>query len=162
MRSPERILFTEPVVEAAGGLVWWRGRDGHALAVIHRPKQDDWSLPKGKLEPGETFTEAALREVAEETGCLARLGAFAGYTLYRSRRGPKLVLFWHMAAEGGLDFEPNGEVDELEWLAPEEATARLDYEEERRLVHTAARVKAIPSGKDVGERVSRRRIAPAG
>lgn len=64
-----------------------------------------WSLPKGKLEPGETFPDAALREVAEETGCRARLGEFAGYTPYRVRRGPKLVLFWHMVAVAPRRFE---------------------------------------------------------
>lgn len=131
-------LFEGGLVEAAGGLVWRAGRDGPRLAVIHRPKHQDWSLPKGKLEPGEAFTEAALREVEEETGCRAQLGAFAGYTLYLSRRGPKLVLFWHMTAENGEPFQANDEVDALEWLKPDEAIARLDHPAEQRLVRRAS------------------------
>ena len=120
-------------IQAAGGLVWRGGR----LAVIHRPKHRDWSLPKGKLEPGETFPDAALREVAEETGCRARLGEFAGYTLYRVKRRPKLVLFWHMFVEDACRFEPNGEVDRLEWLRPSEALAKLNHDVERRLLRSA-------------------------
>ena len=132
------------MIQAAGGLVWRGGR----LAVIHRPKRRDWSLPKGKLESGETFPDAAVREVAEETGCRARLGDFAGYTLYRVKRRRKLVLFWHMFVAGSCRFEPNGEVDRLEWLRPSEAIARLDHEVERRLVRSAlgtvgARIRSV-------------------
>jgi 8-oxo-dGTP diphosphatase len=132
------------VVQAAGGLVWRSGR----LAVVHRPKHGDWSLPKGKLEPGETFPDAALREVAEETGCRARLGEFAGYTLYRVKRGPKLVLFWHMVAVAPRRFEPNGEVDRIEWLRPSQALSRLDHAAERHLVRDAvasARTRSAPA-----------------
>ena len=80
--------------------MWRTGPTGTAeLAVIHRPKYDDWSLPKGKLKPGEGFREAALREVEEETGCRARLLLFAGITFYFVSRRPKVVLFWHMRQE---------------------------------------------------------------
>jgi 8-oxo-dGTP diphosphatase len=140
-----KLLLAEPgVIQAAGGLVWRSGR----LAVIHRLKRGDWSLPKGKLEPGETFPDAALREVAEETGCRARLGEFAGYTLYSVKRGPKLVLFWHMFASGSYRFEPNDEVDRIEWLRPSEALSRLDHAAERRLVRDAAasaRARSAPA-----------------
>jgi 8-oxo-dGTP diphosphatase len=138
-----KLLFGEPaVIQAAGGLLWRSGR----LAVIHRPKRGDWSLPKGKLEPGETFPDAALREVAEETGCRARLGEFAGYTLYRVKRGPKLVLFWHMVAVGSQRFEANGEVDRIEWLRPSEALSRLEHVAERRLVRNALASARAVSG----------------
>ena len=125
------------LVRAAGGILWRDEASGPRLAVIHRPKQDDWSLPKGKLEDGESFPQAAVREVREETGCRARLGDFAGYALYEVKGRPKLVLFWHMAAEGVARFRPNGEVDRLEWLAPDEALARLDHPVERQIVESA-------------------------
>jgi 8-oxo-dGTP pyrophosphatase MutT (NUDIX family) len=122
------------VVRAAGGLLWREGPSGPRLALVHRPRRDDWSLPKGKLDEGESFEEAALREVEEETGCKARITAFAGATSYLARRAPKVVLYWHMALvrEGRLD--AGDEIDEVAWLGPAEAVARLDYEVDRRLV----------------------------
>ncbi|HET9598071.1 MAG TPA: NUDIX hydrolase [Anaeromyxobacteraceae bacterium] len=125
------------LVRAAGGILWREEAGAPRLAVIHRPRHGDWSLPKGKLEDGESFPQAAVREVREETGCRARLGDFAGYALYEVKGRPKLVLFWHMAAEGSPRFRPGGEVDRLEWLAPAEALARLDHPSERRLVEAA-------------------------
>ena len=112
--------------------------------MIHRPKRDDWSLPKGKLEAGESFPQAAVREVLEETGCRARLGDFAGYTLYRVKGRPKLVLFWHMAVEGSHRFRPNDEVDRMEWLPPGEVLARLDHPSERQLVERALAERLRP------------------
>lgn len=133
------------MVEAAGGLLWSASRGNIRLAVIHRPKHGDWSLPKGKLEPGESFPGAALREVAEETGCPPRLADFAGYALYPAKHGLKLVLFWHMLADHAPRFEPNDEVDRLAWLAPEDAVRRLDYPAERRLVRSARLAPAARS-----------------
>jgi len=123
-------------VRAAGGIVWRGGPGGRRLAVIHRPRRGDWTLPKGKLEAGESFEEAALREVAEETGCEARLGTFAGASLYASRRGPKIVLYWHMTVvwEGPATAR---EVDEVLWLTPGEALRKLDHERDRRLLRSA-------------------------
>jgi 8-oxo-dGTP diphosphatase len=129
------------LIEAAGGLVWRRGAHGPELAVVHRPHRRDWSLPKGKLKDGESFKKAARREVAEETGCRTRLGAFAGHIVYPVKDRLKLVLFWHMVAKasgkpkGKKDrFEANDEIDALEWLAPARAIRRLDHPAERRLV----------------------------
>lgn len=87
-----------------------------------------------------------MREVAEETGCRARLGEFAGYTLYRVKRRPKLVLFWHMFVAGACRFEPNGEVDRLEWLRPSEALAKLNHDVERRLLRSALGTGGARSG----------------
>jgi len=123
------------LVRAAGGILWRKGPAGAAeLAVIHRPKYGDWSLPKGKLEPGEGFREAALREVKEETGCRARLLHFAGITFYFVNRRPKVVLFWHMRQEGESRFAPSAEVDRVAWCSPEGALARLGHPTERRIV----------------------------
>jgi 8-oxo-dGTP diphosphatase len=127
------------LIRAAGGLLWRDGARGRELAVVHRPRHRDWSLPKGKLERGEGFRAAALREVQEETGHAARLLGFAGYTLYVAKRRPKLVLFWHMAADGDGAFEPSKEVDRVEWLPPAAAIDRLTHPSERRLVGRAAR-----------------------
>ncbi len=122
------------LVRAAGGLLWRAGREGPELALVHRPRRRDWSLPKGKLEPGESFLTAALREVAEETGCRASPLGFAGWTFYLAGRRPKLVLFWHMATAFAGHFMPGEEVDEVAWLAPARALERLDHASERRLV----------------------------
>src|SRR5437588_10977843 len=117
-------------VRLAGGLLWKEER----VAVIHRPRQADWSLPKGRVDEGETWEEAALREVEEETGCQARISSFAGAAIYVPRRAPRLVLYWHMLLQREDRFEANKEVDELIWLSPADALARLDSESERRLV----------------------------
>jgi 8-oxo-dGTP diphosphatase len=126
------------VVRAAGGVVWRAETSGPRLAVIHRPRRRDWSLPKGKLDESESWEEAALREVEEETGCVARISSFAGATWYVPRRAPKIVLYWHMelVEEGELD--AGDEVDEVAWLAPADAIARLDYAGERRIVARAS------------------------
>ncbi len=122
------------VIEAAGGLLWRRAGRRAELAVIHRPRHDDWSLPKGKRDPGESWQETALREVLEETACRAEIERFAGGTIYTVRGVPKVALFWHMrVVEEGL-FEPGPEVDQLVWLDPAAARERLAYESERRLV----------------------------
>ena len=119
----------EPEVKAAGGVV---RRDGR-IAVVHRPRYDDWSLPKGKLDPGESFEDAALREVREETGLECELGDELSPTHYRDRKGrSKIVRYWLMEPVGG-EFEPNDEVDELRWLTPGEAAGLLTYEHDKEL-----------------------------
>jgi 8-oxo-dGTP diphosphatase len=123
----------EPEVKAAGGVV---RRDGR-IAVVHRPRYDDWSLPKGKLDPGETWEEAALREVREETGLECDLGEELSSTRYHDRKGrSKLVRYWLMDPVGG-EFAPNDEVDELRWLAPAEAARELSYPHDAELVRAA-------------------------
>ena len=114
-------------VQAAGGVVL---RDGR-LAVVHRPRYDDWSLPKGKLDPGESFEEAALREVEEETGLRCRLVRELPAVEYEVRGRPKLVRYWAMEVEDDTPFVPNDEVDEVRWLEPGEALALLSYDRDR-------------------------------
>jgi 8-oxo-dGTP pyrophosphatase MutT (NUDIX family) len=122
------------VVQAAGGLVVRRSGGLLQVAVVHRPVQHDWSFPKGKLEAGETFESAALREVREETGMVCRLLRFIGHTEYVDRKGrPKAVAYWIMASEGG-SFTPNEEVDELRWLHLQDATSLLSFSRDRELV----------------------------
>jgi 8-oxo-dGTP diphosphatase len=121
------------VVQAAGGLLVRRRDAVLEVAVVHRPVHQDWSFPKGKLEEGETFEEAALREVREETGMDCRLVRFVGHTEYVDRKGrPKAVAYWVMEAMGG-SFRPNHEVDELRWLNLDEASTLLSYPRDREL-----------------------------
>jgi 8-oxo-dGTP diphosphatase len=127
------------VVRAAGGLVRRQPEPGRLeIAVVHRPRHDDWSLPKGKLDPGESWEEAALREVEEETGFRCRLTRPLGETRYRDAKDrPKVVRYWLMDLADGEDgrrFTPNAEVDELRWCTPEEAADLLSYEHDRALV----------------------------
>lgn len=129
----------EPEIRAAGGVVVRKDGKGKRVAVIHRPKYMDWSLPKGKLERGEGWQEAALREVEEEIGYKARPTAELPSISYLDRKGRhKQVRYWLMEPlEGG--FEPHGEVDELRWLTRDEADELLTYPHDRELVHKALR-----------------------
>ena len=125
-------------VRAAGGVVWRPAGDTIAIAVIHRPRYDDWSLPKGKLDPGESWEDGALREVEEEIGIRARLGEELTPIGYNDRKGrAKVVRYWLMEPEDERAFTPNDEVDELRWLAPDEAVGVLSYPHDVDLVNEA-------------------------
>jgi 8-oxo-dGTP diphosphatase len=122
-------------VEAAGGLVTRPGRAGAEVLVVHRPRYDDWSLPKGKLDPGESHAEAARREVEEESGWQCELGAELPDVRYRDRRGrPKHVRYWRMTPIRFTSFTPNDEVDEALWLSIPEAATLLSYDADRQLL----------------------------
>jgi 8-oxo-dGTP diphosphatase len=122
-------------VKAAGGVVV---RDDGRVAVIHRPRYDDWSLPKGKLESGETFEDGALREVHEETGIRGRIVGELAPTEYVDRKGRDKVVRWYRMdlADEPPEFAPNDEVDELRWLTPADARDLLSYEHDRALIAT--------------------------
>ncbi len=116
------------LVRAAGGVVWRGAPDGHEVLLVHRSRYDDWSLPKGKLDPGETWEQAAIREVFEETGVVAVLGAELSGASYDDHNGrPKQVRYWAMTVAVATPFEPDDEVDALEWLDVDAATRRLTY-----------------------------------
>jgi 8-oxo-dGTP diphosphatase len=129
----------EPEIRAAGGVMVRKDDTGKRVAVIHRPKYMDWSLPKGKLEEGEGWQEAALREVEEETGYAARATTELPSVSYLDRKGRrKHVRYWLMEpVEGG--FEPHGEVDELRWVTKDEAEKLLTYPHDRELVRKGLR-----------------------
>lgn len=107
------------------------------VAVIHRPRYGDWSLPKGKLDPGEGWREAALREVEEETGHRCEAKEELGSVSYRDRKQRrKLVRYWLMEPVSG-EFRPHDEVDELRWVTAGEAERLLTYDHDRELVAEA-------------------------
>jgi 8-oxo-dGTP pyrophosphatase MutT (NUDIX family) len=142
------------IVRAAGGLVTRTGPEREVtVLVVHRPRYDDWSLPKGKAEPGERDEETALREVEEETGYRCALGSELPTVHYEDRRGrPKQVRFWNMTvisgdSKAGTDppFEPNDEVDERRWISPAEAATLLSYDADRRLVLSLGGTDARPA-----------------
>ena len=145
LRSRPRPDETGSVVRAAGGVVRRRATNGRAdYALVHRPRYDDWSLPKGKLDPGETDEEAAQREVEEETGVRAELLAELSATRYPDRKGrQKQVRYWLMEPVDGKapKFRPNNEIDEVRWCSADDAGKLLDHEHDRKLI---AEAEALP------------------
>lgn len=131
------------VVRAAGAVLWRPGADGPEVALVHRPRYGDWSLPKGHVEPDENPVVAGLREVVEETGFTARLVRAIGQVSYevprRRRHGPggatarKRVSYWSALARGGV-FTPNEETDELRWLSVRDGTKLLTYSMDKRIL----------------------------
>lgn len=122
-------------VAAAGGIVTRSTAAGETeIVLVHRPKYDDWSFPKGKVEAGESDEAAARREVFEETGFEVALGAELDTVRYTDGRGrPKRVRYWLMTVAGGEATVPNAEVDALRWLLPEDATTLLTYAHDQAL-----------------------------
>lgn len=114
------------MILAAGAVLWRRAGDEPEIALVHRPRYDDWSLPKGKLDRGEALPFAAVREVAEETGCTARLGPVLGEVRYEVMEGPKTVRYWSAQAREGA-FTANDETDVLRWCPPDDACGLLSY-----------------------------------
>jgi 8-oxo-dGTP pyrophosphatase MutT (NUDIX family) len=125
-------------VRAAGGVVWRHDGDRMLVAVVHRPRYDDWSLPKGKLDPGETWEDAALREVVEEAGLVCELDQELPTVFYTDHKGrSKAVRWWAMELIEDNGFEPNEEVDELRWVSPAEAAGLLTYPTDRTTLEAA-------------------------
>jgi 8-oxo-dGTP diphosphatase len=124
-------------VRAAGGLVWREttladpdgaSRPGVEVVLVHRPRYDDWSFPKGKLDKGESFEDAAVREVAEETGLVCELGHEMPSTEYYDGKGrSKLVRYWAMRVVAVEPWEPNDEIDGRRWVTLDDAEALLTY-----------------------------------
>jgi 8-oxo-dGTP diphosphatase len=132
MAAPARL------VRAAGGIVVRDGADGAPeVALVHRPRYDDWTFPKGKRAPGERDRETALREVAEETGFRCTLGPRVADVEYRDRMNrPKTVRYWIMRPVEG-SFRPSDEVDEMRWLSLLEAETALSYGHDRVVLRAA-------------------------
>ena len=124
-------------VRAAGGVVRRRGVDGVRYALVHRPRYDDWSLPKGKADDGEDERSTALREVLEETGFRCDLGPMVTSVRYHDHEGrAKVVAYWLMYPLDGV-FLPNVEVDEMRWVDVDEARSLLTYSHDRAILDAA-------------------------
>jgi 8-oxo-(d)GTP phosphatase len=166
------LLGVSQPVRAAGGIVLRGEGPDRSVALVHRPRYDDWSFPKGKLDDGEDEAAAALREVEEETGLRCRLGPSVGAVTYRDRRGQaKVVRYFRMDADGGR-FTPNQEVDELRWVPIEDAAGLLSYAHDRSVLrqvlaglpasalyvvrHAKAGIRAAWSGPDEERPLTRR------
>ncbi len=117
-------------IAAAGAVVW---RPGGDVVLVHRPRYDDWSLPKGKLESGEPARAAAVREVREETGLRVALGRSLVRVRYRAGRDAKKVDYFAARALDGA-FSPSDEVDEIRWCTPSAAAELLTYDADRRVL----------------------------
>ena len=124
------------MVRAAGAIVWRRAGRGLEVLLVHRPRYDDWSFPKGKAAPGESDAACALREVEEETGLRAELGAELGSTSYRDGLDrPKTVVYF--AVEADREPWPQNEIDEVRWATVREALELLTWGRDRELLEDA-------------------------
>lgn len=139
----EKKLKSASSVRAGGGIVVRAAHDSYQVAIVHRPRYDDWSFPKGKTKPDESELNCALREVEEETGISCEAGPELSPTTYNDRFGrTKTVRYWAMSPRSG-QFEPGDETDELRWLSPSEATSLLSYERDRNLLASAERTLSV-------------------
>lgn len=126
-------------VRAAGGVLW-RERSSVEVLIVHRPRYDDWSFPKGKCEPGEADEECALREVTEETGFTCELGAELSPIRYVDRSGrSKQVRYWAMQVVT-VEAQWDDEVDVMCWVRPTRAARMLSYERDAMVLDSFARV----------------------
>jgi 8-oxo-dGTP diphosphatase len=122
-------------VRAAGGVITRDGPGGAEILLVHRPRYDDWSLPKGKADPGESDEACALREIEEETSLVCEVGDEVAVTHYADSRGrPKQVRYFAMTPRAGSEASPRNEVDAVRWLSPERAIEMLSYGRDREIV----------------------------
>lgn len=145
-----------PVVRAAGGVVWRRHSGVMEVVLVHRPRYDDWSLPKGKAEAGEEDLDCARREVAEETGLICAAGPELATARYvDGRQRPKVVRYWAMNPIAGSQGDlATDEVDEVAWFTVAAARQRLTYPRDRAVLESFAAVAVeLSEGRDGPDRL---------
>ncbi len=133
------------IIRAAGCLVYREANGQSEVLVVHRPQYDDWDLPKGKREDGETDLECAIRETREETGFGGEIERELSPDHYLVRGRDKVVRWWVMRCTDGA-FVSNSEVDEIRWLAPAEAQNMLSYGHARNLIDEWSDGRSGPEG----------------
>lgn len=131
-------MASEDLVRAAGVVLLRGAPNNREVLIVHRPRRQDWSLPKGKVDPGEHVLAAAVRECMEESSYLPRLGAPLPTLTYNALGRPKEVRYWVATARSNEPFMPNDEVDEIQWLPVAQARHRLTYEHDADTVEAAA------------------------
>jgi 8-oxo-dGTP diphosphatase len=130
-----------PVIKAAGGILQRTTPRGDEVMVVYRKRHQDWTLPRGKVKDGESFQEAAMREVQEETGCSCKIGNYLGTISYSDNGVPKVVLFWKMSLIEEKNAKTNEEIGEALWLQVPAAIERLTHAQEKALL---SRIGALP------------------
>lgn len=136
--SPRKKVKT---VHAAGAVLWRDDAGRTEVAIVHRPRYDDWSLPKGKVDSGESHPATAVREIHEETGFQSRLGRRLAVISYPVDGAVKRVVYWAAGAGDG-EFSANDEVDQLLWLPPKDAMKRLQYQQDRKVLRRFTKAPA--------------------
>ena len=132
-KPPAKITY------AAGGILWRKTKKGRQVLLILRPEYSDWTLPKGHIEADDAgWDKAAQREVKEETGYDTVITDFAGFTAYKAKGEPKVVLFWHLKPVGKANFCPSDEVSACQWFTVAEALEQLTYEKDKALLRQFA------------------------
>ena len=146
-----------PVEQAAGGVVWREGPEGVEILLVHRPRYDDWTFPKGKLESGECLIECARREVREEAGVRPMIGRYLGDISYNKQEGHrKEVHYWAMQT-GGIEFAPSSEVDRIRWVHEGSLADQVSYPTERSVSE-----RLVDGWRDPAERILLVRHGDAG
>jgi len=153
-------VATAPTVLAAGVLAWREAPEGVLVLLVRRSYYEDVSIPKGKVDPGELLPETAVRELREETGVQARLGAPIGEVRYEVRSGPKYVKYWlaevtEAQAEAAAAYAPNDEIASVEWVPIERAALQVTYPHDAEMIRDLARRLRDGSARTFGIAIAR-------
>ncbi|HZD94089.1 MAG TPA: NUDIX hydrolase, partial [Candidatus Sulfotelmatobacter sp.] len=140
-----------PVIKAAGGILQRSSSRGDEVMVVYRKRHQDWTLPRGKVKDGESFQEAAMREVLEETGCSCRIGNYLGTISYSDDGVPKVVLFWKMTVVDDKAPRNTEEIGEAVWLTVPAAIERLSYAQEKSLLSRLGSFQKQSAAEPVAE-----------
>src|SRR5580765_8360162 len=136
-----------PVIKAAGGILQRSTPRGDEVMVVYRKRHQDWTLPRGKVKDGESFQEAAMREVQEETGCSCRIGNYLGTISYSDNGVPKVVLFWKMSLIEDKGTKNQEEIGEALWLHVPAAIERLTHAQEKALLSRVGSLAKQPQSQ---------------